>query len=77
MPEQEPLSQIIAKLNERVSTEWTARDRIHLDATFEDLASPPDIQRAAAVNTAGNSKRLMAAQSGRGAVTRRWVCVGG
>jgi type I restriction enzyme R subunit len=58
-PEEEPLSQIIAKLNERFSTEWTERDRIHLDAIFDDLASRPDIQRAAAVNTSGNFKLVI------------------
>jgi type I restriction enzyme, R subunit len=42
-PEEEPLSQIIAKLNERFSTEWTERDRIHLDAIFDDLAGRPHI----------------------------------
>lgn len=58
-PEQEPLSQIIAKLNECFSTEWTERDRIHLDAIFDDLASRPDIQRAAAVNTSENFKLVI------------------
>jgi len=40
-PEEKPLSQIIAKLNERFSTEWTERDRIHLDAIFDGPRWPP------------------------------------
>ncbi|HEX6572993.1 MAG TPA: DEAD/DEAH box helicase family protein, partial [Steroidobacteraceae bacterium] len=53
-PEEEPLSQIIARLNQRFSTEWTAADRVHLDAIFSNLADRQDVQRAAAVNSPEN-----------------------
>jgi type I restriction enzyme R subunit len=52
--EEEPLSQIIAKLNERFSTDFRESDRVHLDAIFNNIADRPDVQRAAAVNTPEN-----------------------
>ena len=54
--EEEPLSQIIAKLNQRFSTEWTPADRVHLDTIFNNIAERPEVQRAAAVNTPENFK---------------------
>ena len=52
--EEEPLSQIIARLNERFSTDWTLSDRVHLDTIFNNIADRPDVQRAAAANTPEN-----------------------
>jgi type I restriction enzyme R subunit len=54
--EEEPLSQIIAKLNERFSTDWTPADRVHLDNIFNNITDRPEVQRAAAVNTPENFK---------------------
>ena len=53
-PEEEPLSRIIARLNERFGTEFGAADRVHLDAMFDHLAERPEVQRAAAVNSPEN-----------------------
>ncbi|MCA1703739.1 MAG: DUF2161 family putative PD-(D/E)XK-type phosphodiesterase, partial [Actinobacteria bacterium] len=54
--EEEPLSQIIAMLNERFSTDWTPADRVHLDNIFNNITDRPEVQRAAAVNTPENFK---------------------
>jgi len=59
-PEEEPLSTIIAKLNERFGTEWTDEDRVYLDVIANKLTAREDIQRAAAVNTLENFKLVLA-----------------
>lgn len=59
-PEDEPLSTIIAKLNERFGTQWSEQDRVHFDVIFDKMAGREDIQRAAAVNTPENFKLLVA-----------------
>ncbi|MDQ1414121.1 MAG: type restriction enzyme subunit, partial [Acidimicrobiaceae bacterium] len=47
-PNLEPLSQIIATLNERYGTSWQAADRVFCDVVAEKLAARPDIQQQAA-----------------------------
>lgn len=58
--EEEPLSKIIERLNERFGTEWTDRDRVHFDAIFDSLSERPEVQRAAAVNTPENFRLVVA-----------------
>ena len=58
-PEAEPLSQIIARLNERFGTNFASEDRVFYDAVFDKLAKRPDIQQAAAVNTQENFKLVL------------------
>ena len=58
-PDEEPLSKIIALLNERFGTSWTPQDRVFYDVVADKLAGQPDIQQAAAVNTAENFKIVL------------------
>jgi type I restriction enzyme R subunit len=58
-PEPEPLSVIIEKLNERFGTDFAPEDRVFYDAVFDKLTKRPDIQQAAAVNTAENFKLVL------------------
>jgi type I restriction enzyme R subunit len=60
MPEEEALSTIIAKLNDRFGTKWSNEDRLYLDLIADKLAAREDIQRAAAVNTPENFKLVLA-----------------
>ena len=53
-PDEEPLSQIIATLNERFGASWAPEDRIFYDVIADKLAARPDIQQQAAANTADN-----------------------
>jgi len=46
-------------LNSRFGTSWTQQDRVFYDVVAEKLASQPDIQQAAAVNTADNFKVVL------------------
>ncbi len=58
-PDEEPLSKIIALLNERFGISWTPQDRVFYDVVADKLAGRPDIQQAAAVNTAENFKIVL------------------
>jgi len=58
-PEDEPLSQIIARLNERFGTDFDPEDRVFYDAVFDKLTKRPDIQQAAAVNTPENFRLVL------------------
>jgi type I restriction enzyme R subunit len=58
-PDEEPLSKIIALLNERFGTSWAPEDRVFYDVVADKLAAQPDIQQAAAVNTAENFKIVL------------------
>jgi type I restriction enzyme R subunit len=58
-PEDEPLSQIIARLNERFGTDFAPEDRVFYDAVFDKLTKRPDIQQAAAVNTPENFRLVL------------------
>jgi type I restriction enzyme, R subunit len=60
VPDDEALSTIIAKLNERFGTNWSDRDRVYLDVIADRLTSQPEIQQAAAVNTPENFKIVLA-----------------
>jgi type I restriction enzyme R subunit len=50
----EPLSLIIAQLNERFGTAWAPEDRLFYDAVAEKLANRPDMQQKAAANDEEN-----------------------
>ena len=58
--EEEPLSAIIAKLNERFSTDFSDGDRVHLDAMVANMIERPEVQRAAAANTEDNFRLFLA-----------------
>ena len=58
-PDSEPLSNIIALLNERFGTSWAPEDRVFYDVIADKLAGRADIQQAAAVNTAENFKIVL------------------
>ncbi|MDQ1365270.1 MAG: type restriction enzyme subunit, partial [Acidimicrobiaceae bacterium] len=58
-PNLEPLSQIIATLNERYGTSWQAADRVFCDVVAEKLAARPDIQQQAAANSADTFALVM------------------
>jgi type I restriction enzyme R subunit len=58
-PEDEPLSQIIARLNERFGTDFDPEDRVFYDTVFDKLTKRADIQQAAAVNTPENFKLVL------------------
>lgn len=49
-PEEERLSQIIARLNERFGTDWTEEDRLVFEAAAGDLISDVEIQNQAVNN---------------------------
>jgi type I restriction enzyme R subunit len=57
--EEEPLSKIISRLNERFGTEWSERDRVHLDTIFDSIADRPEVQKSAAVNTPENFRLII------------------
>jgi type I restriction enzyme R subunit len=59
-PDSAPLSKIIANLNARYGTSWTPDDRVFLDLVADKLAARPDIQEAAAFNTAENFRLVLA-----------------
>ncbi|HSV64747.1 MAG TPA: RNA-binding domain-containing protein [Mycobacteriales bacterium] len=58
-PDEEPLSQIIATLNERFGTSFGPEDRLFYDVIASKLARQPAIQQAAAVNTPENFKIVL------------------
>ena len=59
-PEPEPLSVIIAKLNERFGTQWDPEDRLFYDTVAEKLIRRPDIQQQAAANSPENFGLILA-----------------
>jgi type I restriction enzyme R subunit len=72
-PVEEPLSQIIARLNERFGTDFAPEDRVFYDAVFEKLTKRPDIQQAAAVNTPENFKLVLAKEAMAGVLDQLGV----
>jgi type I restriction enzyme R subunit len=58
--EEELLSAIIAKLNERFNTDFSDGDRVHLDAIVANMIERPEVQRAAAANTEENFRLYLA-----------------
>ncbi|MBK7166366.1 MAG: ATP-binding protein [Candidatus Microthrix sp.] len=59
-PEPEPLSNIIAMLNERFGTNWDPRDRVFYDTVAEKLTERSDIQQQAAANSPENFGLILA-----------------
>ena len=60
IPEPEPLSQIIQRLNERFGTDFAPEDRVFYDTIAGKLTRRTDIQRAAAVNSSENFRLILA-----------------
>ena len=58
-PEPEPLSNIIAMLNERFGTNWDPRDRVFYDTVAEKLVGRSDIQQQATVNSPDNFRLIL------------------
>ena len=51
-PDEELLSEIIARINERFGTDWTEKDRLVLDVAAQDLVEDEQIQNQAVNNDA-------------------------
>ena len=49
-PDEEPLSEIIARINERFGTDWTEEDQLVFDAAAQDLVKNDEIQNQAVNN---------------------------
>jgi type I restriction enzyme R subunit len=58
-PDEEPLSQIIAQINERSGTSFAPEDRLFYDAVAAKLVSSTDVQQAAAANSPANFRLLL------------------
>lgn len=58
-PDEEPLSQIIQRLNERYGTRFDPGDRVLYDRVADALVNRTDIQAAAAVNSDDNFKLVV------------------
>lgn len=65
---EEPLSVIIAKLNERYGTNWVPEDRYFYDAVADKLTARTDVQRAAAANSPENFGLVLAKEFMSGVV---------
>lgn len=59
LPEAEPLSQIIQRLNERFGTNFAPEDRVFYDTIAGKLTQRPDIRRAATANSAENFRLIL------------------
>jgi type I restriction enzyme, R subunit len=66
--ELEPLSLIIAQLNERFGTDWAPEDRLFYDAVAEKLAKRPDMPQKAAANDEENFGLVLGGEFMKGAV---------
>ncbi|HTN99720.1 MAG TPA: ATP-binding protein, partial [Microthrixaceae bacterium] len=53
-PDEEPLSVIIGKLNDKYGTDWTEADILFFDAIAADLTADESLQLAASANTEAN-----------------------
>ncbi len=53
-PDEEPLSVIIDRINEKHGTDWAPEDRLFFDTVAAKLAGRADVQQAAAANTPEN-----------------------
>ena len=60
LPEAEPLSEIIQRLNERFGTTFEPEDRVFYDAIADKLTKRGDIQQAEAANSAENFGLILA-----------------
>lgn len=59
IPETEPLSQIIQRLNERFGTDFAPEDRVFYDTIAGKLTQRRDIRRAATANSAENFRLIL------------------
>jgi type I restriction enzyme R subunit len=58
-PEEESLSAIIARLNERFGTDWTEEDRLVFEAAAGDLVNDAELQNQAINNDAATFRNLI------------------
>ena len=58
-PEQEHLSEIIARINERFGTDWTEQDRLVFEAAAGDLVGDVEIQNQAVNNDESTFRDLV------------------
>jgi type I restriction enzyme R subunit len=70
VPEQEALSQIIARLNERFGTDWDPEDRLFFDTVAEKLIKRPDVQQKAAANDEENFGLVLSKEFMEGVVAQ-------
>ena len=49
-PDEEPLSEIIARINERFGTDWTEEDQLVFEAAAQDLVNDDEIRNQAINN---------------------------
>jgi hypothetical protein len=54
LPLHAPLSELIARLNERFGADLSEADRLHLEGIGADMAADPEVQQQAAANTKDN-----------------------
>ena len=54
VPDEEALSEIIKRLNERYGTNFDPADRVFFDSLVEKMAERPEVQQAAVANSAEN-----------------------
>ncbi len=66
----EPLSLIIAQLNERFGTDWAPEDRLFYDAVAEKLSNSPDMQQKAAANDQENFGLVLGDEFMKGVVNQ-------
>lgn len=59
VPEAELLSEIIQRLNDRYGTNFDPADRVFFDGLVEKMADKPEVQQAAAANSAENFRIAM------------------
>ena len=59
VPDQEALSEIIARLNERYGTDFDPADRLILDGMIEKMAAREEVQQAAVANDSAAFRRTM------------------
>ena len=52
--EKTELSKLVEAINEKFALDWTDGDQLFIDAIIADVASQPDIQQKARVNSLGN-----------------------
>jgi type I restriction enzyme R subunit len=69
-PDDEPLSVIIGKLNDKYGTDWTEADILFFDAIAADLTADASLQLAASANTEANFGIVFANAFERAIVSR-------
>ncbi len=71
--DEEPLSQVIARLNERFGTTWSPADRLFFDSVASKIASSTSIQQAAAANTPENFMLLLREEFLKGVIEQMGI----